>query len=114
MGDDQREPGPSDLSEGRAFRVDFEIPPNLNSVYATNLLVQHTEHEFIISFFEVQPPPLLGSPEQKDQQLKAISSLKGKCLARVVVSPARMREFVQVMSDNLSGHVARFGEGGEK
>ena len=44
--------------------VNFLIPDNMVSRYATNLLVQHTEQEFVISYFEARPPVVLGGAEQ--------------------------------------------------
>jgi len=47
----------------RGLPIKWQIPEDLISRYATNLVVQHTEHEFTISFFEAEPPILLGTPE---------------------------------------------------
>ncbi|MDQ7025720.1 MAG: hypothetical protein Q9P01_02015 [Anaerolineae bacterium] len=41
--------------------VDYEINEDTPRGYATNLVVQHTEHEFIISFFNIEPPLVLGT-----------------------------------------------------
>jgi hypothetical protein len=33
--------------------IEWHVPDELVTRYANNLLVQHTEHEFILSFFEL-------------------------------------------------------------
>lgn len=38
---------------------------NRPSVYATNVTVQHTPHEFVISFYEAHPPLIVGSQEER-------------------------------------------------
>ena len=75
--------------------------------YATNLVVQHTEHEFIISFFRASPPILLGTMDEVKEQLKDIQSVPAQCVARVVVAVSRMPEFVQVFQQNLENYLAK-------
>jgi hypothetical protein len=36
--------------------IEWHVPDDLVTRYANNLLIQHTEHEFILSFFEILPP----------------------------------------------------------
>lgn len=82
--------------------VSFVTPDELKSTYATNLVVQHTEHEFIISFYEARPPILLGAPADVRAKLQTVGEVKAVCVARVVVSPNRMADFIQVMQQNLA------------
>jgi len=85
----------------RGLPIKWQIPEDLISRYATNLVVQHTEHEFTISFFEAEPPILLGTPEERQAALEQISSVPLKCVARVTVSASRMPEFVRVLQNSL-------------
>ncbi len=87
--------------KGKLISVNLHTPPGFPSQYATNLVVQHTEHEFVITFFEMRPPPLLGTEQKKRKQLDAVKEIDATCLARIIVSPNRMGEFIQVMQDNL-------------
>ena len=41
--------------------IEWNYPENIVSKYATNLVVPHTEHEFILSFFEARSPVILGT-----------------------------------------------------
>jgi hypothetical protein len=85
----------------RALPIEWQIPTDLVSHYATHIVVQRTEQEFTISFFEVRQPLLIGPPEQRQAELENIHSVPAICVARIVISPARMPEFAKVMSDNL-------------
>lgn len=92
---------------GRAVPVEWHFPNDIVSRYATNLVVQHSEHEFTISFFEVRPPILLGSAEQVQAALQQIESIPAICIARIIVAAERMPEFVQVLQDNLTQYQSK-------
>ncbi|GAB62703.1 hypothetical protein KSU1_C1107 [Candidatus Jettenia caeni] len=66
------------------------------------MVVQHTEHEFILSFFEVRPPIFLGPDEEQKEKAAQLKSIKAECVARVIVASERMSDFVKVLQDNLS------------
>jgi len=95
--------------KGKSVRIVFHVPENIVARYATNVVVQHTEHEFIVSFFELERPPLLGSPEQIAEQLKQLDEVRAKCVARIIVAPRRMEGFVKAMQENLSKYLADKG-----
>ncbi len=91
----------AEKDQGIPIPIEWCYPDNLLSVYATTMIVQHTEHEFILSFFEARPPIILGSPEEQKEQALRLVSVKADCVARVIVSIARMPNFVQILQDNL-------------
>ena len=96
--------------QGKAIRIDFTIPPDFPTKYASNLVVQHTEHDFTITFFDIRPPLLLGSADEKIRQLEEIETVKAAPIARIVVAASRMGEFVQVLQDNLKTYNATASE----
>ncbi len=91
----------AEKDQGMAIRVDFDIPPDFPTRYASNLVVQHTEHDFTITFFDIRPPLLVGTAEEKASQLGAIEAVKAAPIARIIVAASRMAEFVRVLQDNL-------------
>ncbi|NLE43846.1 MAG: DUF3467 domain-containing protein [Chloroflexi bacterium] len=87
--------------------LEFCVPGELVSRYATNFVVQHTENEFILSFFEAEAPILLGTPEENLATLQSIGSVKARCVARIIVSPSRMPELIRIMGENYDRYQSR-------
>ncbi len=88
-------------SDAQAVEVPIEwhIPESLVSRYATNMIVQHSEHEFILSFFDTPPPLILG--ESRIDELKKIKSIRATCVAQIIVAKDRMPRFVDAMQENV-------------
>ena len=97
-------------TEGRFLPIEWYVPANMAGRYATNIVVQHVEHEFIISFFEVQPPMLLGTPEERKAQLEEAKAVRAVCVARVIVAAERMPSFLKVLQDNLETYHSKLEE----
>ena len=86
--------------EGLELPIEWYLPEGLISRYATNMVVQRSEHEYIISFFEVKPPLILK--ELTAEEAKAtFSSIRAECIARIVVADKRMPNFVKALQSNL-------------
>jgi hypothetical protein len=86
----------------KKVRVNRVYPENLTSHLVSNMVVQHQPDLFILSFFEVWPPAVLGETEEEvRKEVAAINQLDIKCVARLAVTPARMREFVAALTENL-------------
>jgi hypothetical protein len=81
--------------------VRWVVPEGMLTLAPTNIVVQYIEGEFIISLFEGRPPILLGSKEEVFKQLKTHGEIPVYCLARFVLSPQRMEDFVRVVGENL-------------
>jgi len=93
----------------RRIPLAWNVPPDLQSYYATNLHVLRTEHEFIISFFEAKMPVLVGRPDELEAKLDQIGSIQADCVARIIVAPDRMREFVETLQHSLEKHAPNNG-----
>lgn len=96
--------------EGVRLPLEWSVPDDLVSRYATNMVVQHTKQEFTVSFFEVRMPIALGTPEEIKAALQRLAGVKAQCVARVIVAPEHMAEFIAVLQDNLKTYRASFGE----
>lgn len=81
--------------------LEWYIPDDLPCQYATNMVVQHSEHEFIVSFFRASPPIILGPPESVKDQIQGLESVRAECVARVIVSAGRMEGFIESLQTNL-------------
>ena len=81
--------------------LQWHVPDDLVCRYATNMLVQQSEHEFIMWFFEAKMPPIVGTPDEIKTQLEQLGSIRADCVARITVAASRMPEFVKVLEDSL-------------
>src|SRR6266511_1940735 len=80
--------------------IEWYVPESLVSRYATNMIVQHSEHEFILSFFDTPPPLIFG--ESRLEELQKIKSIRATCVAQIIVAKERMSGFVNAMQENLA------------
>ncbi len=84
-------------------------PENLQTYFVSNMVVQHDPDIFILSFFEAFAPPILGdSPDEIKSFVEKIEKVDAKCVARIVVTPSKMKEFVHVLTDNLNKYIKAF------
>jgi non-ribosomal peptide synthetase component F len=89
----------------KEIRIERVYPEDLQSHFVSNIVVQHQPGIFILSFFEVWPPAILGeSDEEKKQVIDTIDHVEAKCVARLVLTPSKMREFLETMSENLHNY----------
>ena len=72
--------------------IQVQIPPDIQKgTYANNMMVAHTQEEFILDFILLTPP-------------------SGTVNARVIVSPAQAKRIAAVLADNISKYESNFGE----
>lgn len=105
VADSVPEPDNNQAQEDVQIPLRFNIPSGMTSRYAHHMLVQPGEHEVTLSFFEVFPPLLLGSPEEQREILKK-EGVKAECVARVTIAKARYFGFVKAWEsiiEQLSG-----------
>jgi len=89
----------------KKVRVIRKYPDDLQSHIVDNLVVQHQPDRFVLSFFEVWLPAMLAESDEEFQgQVDSLESVEAKCVARLVVTPQRMREFVNAMTKNLENY----------
>ena len=87
--------------EGILIPIEWGSPVEGMSPYATSLLVQHGEHEFILLFFQALPPVVLGTPEERKAQLEEVGSVRAECVAHVIVAADKMPDIIRVLQANL-------------
>jgi len=94
----------------RRIPVQWHIPDDFVGRYATNMQVHHSEHEFVLSFFEAQMPALSGSPDEVSAQLQELDSIRADCVARITVAASRMPEFLKALQSSWDGYVSAIKE----
>ncbi|MBI3360733.1 MAG: DUF3467 domain-containing protein [Chloroflexi bacterium] len=81
-----------------------DVPVN----FANNILIQHTDHEFIVTFGYIQPPIVLT-----ESDADSINSVACLAVARIAVSPTRMPEILRALSENYEKYRERMKESTE-
>ncbi|HZO72784.1 MAG TPA: DUF3467 domain-containing protein [Ktedonobacteraceae bacterium] len=85
--------------------IEWYIPDDIQSKYASNAYVQVGEYEFTLSFFETFLPIFSGSPEENRAKIEQLGSIPAKCVARVVVSPELVPKLIQALQTGLDGYL---------
>lgn len=83
-------------SEQRSLAIEWDVPDHTEAVFSNNVIVQHTDQEFILSFFVTFPPIILGDTKK----IESIDSIKAKCVSRIVLTPEKMKSLIQAMQIN--------------
>lgn len=85
----------------RPIPIDWDVPKELTTRLATHFVVQNTGHEVIVSFFEVYPPLLVGTPEEQHATFEAIAGVRAECVGRVAIAAGRIEELVALLRGNI-------------
>ena len=78
---------------GRQVKVNIEVPPDLEAIYANFAMITHSASEIIIDFARVLP----NMPQ-------------AKVYARIINTPMHAKLLLRALSENLEKYEARFGE----
>jgi len=72
--------------------VQIQVPPDVApGVYANQLLVAHTQEEFVMDFILASPPT-------------------GLVNARVIISPSHAKRIAAALAENIAKYELQFGE----
>src|SRR5688572_9363225 len=97
-------------AKGKAPEVSFRVPIEWKNVeesplvFANSMLVQHTMHEFIITFAQVHPPITLGKTAKDLQNLPPANA---RAAVRVALPPTRMKELIDILAENYDNFIKR-------
>ena len=77
--------------------------------FANHFAIQHLEGEFVLTISQLSPPVLLGTDEEKREQVRALSYVPIKVIGRFGFTRGRLESLIEVLQTNL----ARFDESKE-
>lgn len=67
--------------------------------HANCFFVTHTDDEFFITFAQAHPPYKIQFSKEEIEELKK-SGMRANIVARIMVSPTRMKEFLDCLNEN--------------
>jgi hypothetical protein len=71
------------------------------SRFSNHVVVQHDKETFTLSFFEIQKPILMGSPEEISKRIDTIKSIPAVLISRITLLPEHFKKVISAMKDNL-------------
>lgn len=95
------------MQEPEAIQLPFffigteEVPIMLSNLQ----VVQHVQHEFVITFAQFSPPLVLGTPQEQREQVEAKPYLPVKTVARIAMAPERMLDLIKVLQENYDAWI---------
>ena len=84
----------------QSLPIEWYVPEGLPQLYANNIVIQHTDSEFILSFFAAQLPFLLEEDPDLSTRLSQVETLRARCVAQIIISPPRMKGFLDALVRN--------------
>ncbi len=83
---------------GVAVPLRWNVPDNIITRYASNIVVQRLENEFKILFFEICPDIKLAIEQRIPEEVQA------NCVASIVVSAGKLDAFIKVLQTQSDAH----------
>jgi hypothetical protein len=114
MSEVEREGRGEQPSSNVTIPVEWPIPDNIQSQYASAVFVQPGQYEITLSFFEVRPPVLTGTPEENRATLEKLGPIQAKCVGRIIVDPDLIPKLIDALQIGLEGyHASKANQQGE-
>ncbi len=95
------------IPEARVVPIKWTNLEEAPLVFSNTQLVQHTNHEFVISFGNVEQPPIMDETDLK--QAAKIESVPAHPAVRIVMPPARFADFLQILQANWERFLLKLG-----
>jgi len=92
MAEDKEE---KDFDETLTLNIVHRFPEGVGLTFSDNIAVQHTPSEFTITFAQVRQPLL-----QQLSDYEKIETIDAEVVARIVLTPTKMLEFIKSLQDN--------------
>ncbi|GEM_PF-532495 len=82
--------------------INHVYPESVETKVPNHFVIQHDEETFTLSFFEIRQPIIIdGTNAEKLAQLDALTEVDAKCVARLILTPNRMYNFIESMQENF-------------
>ena len=70
-------------------------------LFANQFVIQHEQNEFVLTVGQLQPPILLGSPDERKEQAKRLTYVPIRVVGRFGLTRQRLAELIEVLQSNL-------------
>lgn len=69
--------------------------------FANQFLIQREQDEYIFAIGALSPPKIMGTVEERSEQLQAVQFVQCRTLVRFGITEQRAREFAQLLTEFL-------------
>jgi hypothetical protein len=87
--------------ESVSLPIRFRIPDEAFGRYATNIVVQRGEYEYVLTFFEIKQPVMLD-PAQPPP-----SAVNADYICRIIVAEDRLEGFIKALQTAMNANPPR-------
>jgi hypothetical protein len=95
-------------------RIIYEYPDPQLATFANHFAVQHNEHEFLLSFYQLIPPLGVPGHEALRKQAEQAGGFLARCVAKIAIPKDRMPSIVTALVENLAKQQTRPKKSPEK
>ena|SRR5436309_3178669 len=93
----------SDLNAmSKKIPITWVYPKEIIPRVAQNFICSYQDGLFSLAFFEVWQPEIVGTPEERAKTLNEIKTAEVRCVARIVVTPNKLREILRAINENIN------------
>jgi len=101
--------------DARRISLDHVFPEGQRTLFSNHITVQRNEvGEFVVSFFDVIAPLLIGGPDESEKALTKLDSVPAYCVARIAVSERRLPKLIGALASSYDEFVASQNTGQTK
>lgn len=79
--------------------LEWYIPEGLDVIWANNVVIQHHEQDFVLTFFQAFPPIFLGTSKE---EIEAIKTVRATAVARIALSPIQVERLISALQNNFA------------
>ncbi len=80
-------------------------------LFANHMLAQNHGDEFHLSFFQIQPPIIMGDDDAVKKQMEDLDTILAKPVARIIVDVDRVPSIIEALQSQLAkAQIAKQGE----
>ena len=80
--------------------IDWHVPEGLTTTFANHSIIQRDGDEYFISFFELTPPLIIGTDEERRAALNELGSVRATCVSRIALSKDAFIAFTKAIEKN--------------
>lgn len=80
--------------------INYVFPPDQTVAYSNNVTVQGDGSVYLINFFHVQAPMVVGSKEEQAKIIDQLHTIDAKCVSKVIIPEHLMAGLIEALQSN--------------